>query len=87
MATDQECDRVSARMHSSAVALYRAMMDVEPQCDDPDIQAAAINGMNGAVAALLWQGRGDNATPDQIADNIRFAAHDLLTQMQRRERN
>lgn len=35
-------------MHSSAVALYRAMMDVEPSADDPDIQAA-IKGLNAAV--------------------------------------
>lgn len=87
MASDSEMDRVSSRMHSSAVALYRAMMDVEPSADDPDIQAAAINGLNAAVASLLWQGRADDASPDKIADNIRFAAHDLLCQMQRRGQN
>jgi len=87
MATDDDMDRVSRHVQHAAIKLFRAIMDVEPQSDDDDIHVAAINGLNGAVAQLMWNRRDDQSTPDTIADAIRFAAHDLLCQMQRRERN
>lgn len=87
MATDQRMDQVSAAVHQRALGLFSETMAGATDSADADIQAAAINGLNGAVAQLMWRGRDDHATPASIADAIRFAAHDLLLQMQKREHN
>jgi hypothetical protein len=87
MATEDEMNRLSRHVQHAAMTLFHAIINAQPRADDEDIHAAAINGLNGAVAQLMWNRRDEQATPDTIADAIRLAAHDLLCQMQRRERN
>lgn len=86
MATGDEVDRVAARAHSSAIALYGALMDCEAQCDDADIQAAAINGLLCAASQLLWRGRKEGSTPETIAGKVYAATLDIMRQFQARER-
>lgn len=84
MATNQEMDAASAKMHHAAKALYGACMDTSAN-QDADIQAAFINGLIAAASDLLWDGRADDATPERIAGNVHAASLDIIRQMQARQ--
>jgi len=52
----------------AAMTLFHAIIDAQPRSDDEDIHVAAVNGLNGAVAQLMWNRRDEQSTPDSIAD-------------------